>query len=329
MKKFNLLRWAPLFLLLTAASVRAQDTPNPALLVGEKSGALLAIVDPATLEIVARVPANPNPHEVATDGDYAYVSNSGAGKITVIDLATLQQTAGIDLQPMGPIHSLVMAAGKLYFASERSRTIGRYDPATREIDWTLGTGIPSTHMITVSEDARNIFVTSTSGGLAGIIKQPIDDRNGRVGDWQIHTLPTGPRAEGLDVSPDGRELWVNNVNDSTISVIDIAAWEEVDRIALPTAFSNRLKFTPDGRHVFVSELRGAAILILDAATRRPVKRIDVGGGSEGLLMDPAGNRAFVAVSTAGKVVVVDLDTLTITGEIGDFNNPDGMAWATK
>ena len=106
------------FYTVLAQCALAQSTPNPALLVGEKSGAALAIIDPVSLDIVAQVPANPNPHEVATDGVYAYVSNSGANKITVIDLKKQEQVEGIDLRPIGPIHSLEMAAGKLYFANE-------------------------------------------------------------------------------------------------------------------------------------------------------------------------------------------------------------------
>ena len=69
------------------------------------------------------------------------------------------------------------------------------------------------------------------------------------------------------------------------------------------------------------------MLVLDATTRTEIKRIDVGGGTEGLLMAPDGKRAFVAVSTANKVAVIELDTLEIVGEIHGLNNPDGMAWA--
>ena len=309
-----------------AQGALAQSTPNPALLVGEKSGAALAIIDPVSLEVVAHVPANPFPHEVATDGVYAYVSNARANKITVIDLKRQEQVKGIDLRPVGPIHSLEMAAGKLYFANEPARTISRYDPESKRIDWVFGTGIPQMHMIAVSEDAKRIFATSMSGRLAAIIERP-SDFGGRSSDWKITTIPTGPRAEGLDVSPDGQELWVTNVNDSTVSIIDINAKKEIDKIDLPTTFSNRLKFTLDGRYVFVSELRGNQIVVFDASTREQVKRIDVGGGSEGILMAPDGERVFVAVSRANKVVVINLDSLEIVGEVPGLINPDGMAWA--
>jgi DNA-binding beta-propeller fold protein YncE len=43
-------------------------------------------------------------------------------------------------------------------------------------------------------------------------------------------------------------------------------------------------------------------------------------------MDPSGSRAFVAVNQGGKVAVIDLRTLQVSGQIA-ANQPDGMAWA--
>src|SRR5260370_33857648 len=62
---------------LLAANFTAAQTPSPALLVLEKSDNSLAIVDPASLQIVARVAAGPDPHEIvaSADGKRAYISN--------------------------------------------------------------------------------------------------------------------------------------------------------------------------------------------------------------------------------------------------------------
>ncbi|MEZ4699072.1 MAG: hypothetical protein R2834_01980 [Rhodothermales bacterium] len=306
--------------LLCALPVRAQT-----LLVGEKDGGRLAFVDPATLAILARVPANSHPHEVATDGRYAYVSNSGANAITVIDIAARAQAPGIALGGLGACHGLWMAGGKLYFASENARTIGRYDPATREIDWVLGTGLPRSHMLVLSADASTLFTANMRPGSAGIIERPLG-ADGKPGDWTITEIPTGRRAEGIDLSPDGRTLWVANVDERTISVIDVASKSVVRTLQPPTTFSNRLKFTRDGRRVLVADLQGDHVVLYDAATYDIVRRIDVGGGSEGLLMTPDGRRAFVAVSPEDKVVAIDLETLDIVGVITGLENPDGMAW---
>jgi DNA-binding beta-propeller fold protein YncE len=69
------------------------------------------------------------------------------------------------------------------------------------------------------------------------------------------------------------------------------------------------------------------VLIIDPSTRSIRGRVDVGGGSEGLLVTPDSRTAFISVSTAGHVAVLDLDTLTVRGRIGPFSNPDGIAWA--
>lgn len=56
-------------------------TPSPALLVLSKQNHTLAIVDPASLRVVGRVPVGDDPHEVvaSADGRTAYVSNYGFG----------------------------------------------------------------------------------------------------------------------------------------------------------------------------------------------------------------------------------------------------------
>ena len=53
------------FILGFAGVLAAQNTATPAtsLLVLAKSDRMLAIVDPATLSVVARVPVGPEPHE--------------------------------------------------------------------------------------------------------------------------------------------------------------------------------------------------------------------------------------------------------------------------
>jgi len=74
---------------LLGANFTAAQAPSPALLVLEKSDNVLAIVDPASLRVVARVPAGPDPHEIvaSADGKLAYsglARYSAAFGVTVI-----------------------------------------------------------------------------------------------------------------------------------------------------------------------------------------------------------------------------------------------------
>src|SRR6266496_3239807 len=70
---------------------KAQSTPKRSLLALSKANHTLAIVDPATLKVITRIPVGEDPHEVvaSTDGKTAYVCIYGGGslhEINIIDL---------------------------------------------------------------------------------------------------------------------------------------------------------------------------------------------------------------------------------------------------
>jgi hypothetical protein len=57
------------------------------------------------------------------------------------------------------------------------------------------------------------------------------------------------------------------------------------------------------------------LVVIGANTRREVKRIQLGGGAAGILMEPGGSRDYVAVGWENGVTVIDLKTLEIGGHI--------------
>jgi len=66
-----------------------------------------------------------------------------------------------------------------------------------------------------------------------------------------------------------------------------------------------------------------------AASRKEVRRLKIGHGAAGILMDPDGSRAFVACSADNYVAVVDLKTLEVTSHFDVGGVPDGLAWAVR
>ncbi|MBW3628400.1 MAG: YncE family protein [Gemmatimonadetes bacterium] len=301
-------------------AMSAGPTPSTALLVGEKSGGRLAIIDPSTLEVVARIQAGVNLHEVATDGRYAYVGSNWPG-ITVLNLREQRFERAIDPGVLGPFHGLWVANGKLYVGHERSNIVTRYDPETQAFD--MAVGVPGgPHLLQVTPDERVMYMTSSASRQAIIAEASTAAR----GVWRFTTFRGDTRMEGFDVSPDGKEFWALNMNQKSISVIDLEARQLVATLAFQGRLNNRIQFTNDGKYVLMNELNGNELLVWDVATRAIVKRIDVGGGGEGIIMDPQRPRAYYAVSRANKLAVIDTNTMTVIKEIPDLINPDGMAW---
>ena len=316
-----------------AAGSAFAQTPSPALLVLEKGDGSLAIVDPTSLKIVARVPAGTDPHEIVAsdDGKFAYISNYGAfatpqHTLSIIDLATQKPLPGVDLETLVSPHGLQFADGKVYFTAEGSKVIGSYNPANNKVDWVLGIGQNRTHMLVVKENATRIFTSNVNSDNITFLER---NKNADASGWSATFVAVGKGPEGFDVSPDGKELWAANSDDGTVSVIEVANKKVSQTIDVAAKHSNRLKFTPDGKLVLVSDIRGGDLVVLDAATRKPIKRINLGHGIAGILIVPDGTRAFVAVSPDNNVAVVDLKALTVTGRIATGNGPDGLAWAVR
>ena len=122
-------------------------------------------------------------------------------------------------------------------------------------------------------------------------------------------------------------MWVTNRRGRSVSVIDLAAKKVTDTLKVNVPGANRLKITPDGKLALVSA--GPDLVFLDTATHREVKRLAVGHGSGGILVQPDGARAYVAFSPDGFVAVIDLKTLEVVGKIDAGGNPDGLAWAVE
>ena len=336
-------------LLLVATLAVAQSTPKAALLALSKRDHTLAIVDPGTLKGLARVPVGNDPHEVvaSSDGKTAYVSNYGGGAyntLAVIDLINQKALPQIDLGPLRGPHGLTFVGGKAWFTAEAAKAFGSYDPATQKIDFILGTGQNRTHMIFVSENQKRIITTNVSSGTVSIIdkappRMPPGPPNGPAGgpprgpmgppggDWDETVVKVGNGSEGFDVSPDGKEIWVANAQDGTISIINWASKSVTDTLQANVPGANRLKFTPDGQKVFVSGLRDGNLTILDASTHKEVKRIKLGHGAAGILMQPDGSRAFVACSPDNYIDVIDLKSLEVVGKVEVGQEPDGLAWS--
>jgi YVTN family beta-propeller protein len=330
---------------IIATVLNAAETPSASLLALSKGEQTLSILDPASLTVVARFPAGPDPHEViaSDDGKFAFISNYGGGSyntITVVDLIAQKALPTIDLGALRGPHGLAFAGGKLWFTVEGSKAVGSYDPATKQIDWILGTGQDRTHMIYVFP-ALNPIVTSNVNSAtitliekndspAGLPSPPgAPPRPAPRTNWTETVIPVGKGSEGFDVSPDGKEIWVANAQDGTISVIDLAAKKVVQTLNANVRGANRLKFTPDGKLVFVSTLGGPDLVVLDGATRKEVKRAPVGHGAAGILMQPDGLRAYIACTPDDYIVVIDLKSLAITGKITAGKQPDGLAWAVR
>ncbi len=301
---------------------------SSALLVLNKTDNTYVRVDLGTWQVGAPVPVGVGPHELAVsdDGRLAFAANYGDGQtigssISVIDVATNKELRRFDTAPLLRPHGFAVSGGKLYFTSETSRVVARYDPAKNAIDWIVGTGQTQTHMVAASRDGRTLYTANIAGNSVSII-----EIGTTPAATTVTSIPVGKGPEGIHLTPDGTQLWAAHSQDGGISIIDTATKKVIATMDAKTGRSNRLVFTLDGTRALVSDINNGDVAVIDVKTRAVTTRVKVGASPEGILMDPDGTRAFVAVTGDNEIAVLDLKTLAVTRRIRPGGGPDGMAF---
>jgi YVTN family beta-propeller protein len=295
------------------------------LAVLNKSEHAVALVDTDTLAVVRRVPTGVAPHEAAVsrDGRTLYVANYGGARpgdsLTVIDLPSGEVSRTVSLGEHTRPHGLAVGPdGSLWVTAEGSGSLLRLSPADLSVAARYATGQEVSHMVALSPDGARAFVTSiTTGSVTAV-----DAASG-----EVRSVATGAGAEGIDVTPDGLEVWVAHREADDLAILDAATLEVKGRVSTG-AFPIRVKVTPDGARVLVSCAESEELLVFDRAERRQVGHVALPSAPIGIQLTPDGRRAFVAATGADEVAVVDLERLAVTATIRPGDEPDGMAFAS-
>lgn len=329
-------------LLVAVTSAAQADT----LVVLNKAEASASLIDVGAGEEVARVDTGEGPHEAAIspDGRTAVVTDYGTGPnpgktLTVIDIESATVTRTIDLGEYSRPHGIEYFSDgeRVAVTAEAQKALIVVDVNSGEVTQAIETGQDVSHMVALSPDEKRAYLANIGSGTMTALDLESDEH--------IADVVTGGGAEGICVTPDGRQVWVTNREDDTVSVVN-AGTLEVEKQIPSASFPIRAKATPDGKWVLVTNPRSDELAVFDAQTFEEHKRIkmdiraadtqgrlfgDEFGDSSvpiGVLISPDGMRAYIAHANADIVSVVDLESWKITGLLSGGKEPDGLGYST-
>ncbi|MCL4217212.1 MAG: DUF1080 domain-containing protein [Candidatus Hydrogenedentes bacterium] len=297
---------------------------GPLLIVVNKHEDTLVYVDPDTLEIVAKVPTGPDPHElvITPDQRFAYLSNyaTPGDTVSVIDLVNKKHIQQIPTGEYTRIHSAALTSdGKFaYFTAGQTGYVVEVDTSTNEVTRGIPTHGEISHMVVVSPDDQRLYTANIETRNVSVI----DRATGEI----ITQVPGDSGCEGITFTPDGKYLWAANQGAGNITVIDLSDHSVSETIACP-GVPLRIKFTEDGTRVLITswEEKGE-LVVMDVATRTEIKRIPVGNQPIGVEISPDGKRAFVTNMTSDEVHVISMETLEVVDRFVTGKGCDAMAW---
>ena len=277
------------------------------------------------------------PHEIAVAGNgrFALVSNYGretsGNTLSVLDLVSGKPTRSIDLGEHGAPHGLRLLPGdrRALVTTESSASLLIVDVDRGVVERVIDVGEGTGHMVALSPDAKTAYVTKINAGTLS--------RVDLVSGLKTHERAAGKGAEGVAVSPDGKEVWVANRQEGAVTVHDPASLALRRRMS-SKGFPIRVVFTADGRYALVTNATAANLAVFDARTKLRVATIELAepGVSYnqsmlgvtampiGAVVDPVRQRAYVAISGGDRIAVIDTREWKVIDHWAAGREPDAL-----
>ena len=124
----------------------------------------------------------------------------------------------------------------------------------------------------------------------------------------------------------GDFAYVTNQNSSDLSVLDLRAMVEVDRVSVPGQPAGVVVDVAGGR-VFTVSPESKIVRRFDLATMSEAAHIRLDGGPIGIALDPAGGRIFVSDWYNARIWVLDAGNLQIERMLETGSAPAGLTVA--
>ncbi len=235
--------------------------------IANKAGNTVSVVDTASNAVTATIPVGQSPYGVAVNsiGGRAYVSNQNSKTISVIDtmdnsVTTIPASGMLTKQPGG---LAVNSAGtRLFVADNDGTTVSVFDTATgnklgsRDLGLTGNAQPDGVAVGPVVGGVYKVYVTCFGTNQVMVVTASDATDPAVINAWPLVSVTVGttplPNPKGVAVSTDGSMVFVANMDENTVSVIN-GSTNAI--IGTPVAVGNTpfgLAVTPNGTKVYVA-----------------------------------------------------------------------------
>ncbi len=139
-------------------------------------------------------------------------------------------------------------------------------------------------------------------------------------------IRTSVQPKSVELSPDGRTLWVCNfgrLSEHNVYVYDAETYERLAIIEFP-GNAVETAFHPNGRVAYVSNFRRGVVEVIDRETYEVTREIEVGLTPKFMALSPSGHRLYVALYAYQRIAVVDPEAGEVIRWIQTGVQPRGM-----
>lgn len=303
---------------------------KPLVYVPNSQSASVDVIDPHTYKVVDQFPVGQLPQHVVPSYDLTtlYVTNDVGNSLTVINPRTGRPARTI---PVADPYNMYFLPDGSYavVVAEREHHLDFRDPHTFALHHTVSVPCSGVDHMDFSADGRYLIASCEFSGqlvkvdvqserVLGVLDLP-DGRSGMPQDvrisprgdvfyvadlraggvWKVDGrsfkvlgfIHTGAGAHGLYPSRDGRQLYVSNRDEGSISVISFHTQKVVTKWHIPGGGSPDMGgVSADGKVLWLSGRFNSDVYAISTRSGRLLARIPVGSGPHGLCVWPQPGR---------------------------------------
>ncbi|WP_410515139.1 cytochrome D1 domain-containing protein [Paenibacillus sp. BR2-3] len=186
-------------------------------LVSNNEDDTVTVIDAATYKVKQTIPTGVKPHgfRVFKDSKFAYVANMGEDTVSVLDLANLKQVKEIKVGQT-PVTTGITSDGKIMVAAlNAENALAVVDLATDKVE-----------KIPVGEGPAQVYIQSDDK-YAFVANQGTEEKSSNsvtkidlATKQVVAVINTGKGAHGVVTSEDNKLVYVTNMFEDTVTVID-------------------------------------------------------------------------------------------------------------
>ena len=290
--------------------------------VANDDGDSLSVINAATGAVAVTLSglSNPRSVQIGRDGMTAYAVQDDA-TLVAIDAVTYSVLA-VARTGEHPAHVIEAPNAKVYVTDADDAAVSVF--ATPDLRPVTTIPLDGTPRGLGSAAGGSVIVVANTGTEALDLIDPATDQ-------PSGSIPVGSEPGQVAVSADGNYAYAGIADPPSVAKVDLVARTVVGTVAVPAA-PEQLVLTPDGATVLTADRGtpdrpGKTVSLIDTADLTVRKSVPVGTAPHGVVVDDAGNHAWVTNADDDTVSVVTLDPAAAGTTIAVGARPTGVSYS--
>jgi YVTN family beta-propeller protein len=319
----------PITLVLIVSARPNAGGGSPAPSAGATRSSVRSVAPSLAVPTVAgkiQVGQTPSYIEIAPNGKFAYVTNPGAGAITVLNTANDLVSGTIKI-PQGPPQFVSFSpdsrtAYVSVYGSHSVPLVAFVDTATGTVTSTVAVDNFTPGPSTTSPDGRYLYVPNHNTALSGADENVVDVID-TASKMLIGRIPVPANPHWVAFGKNGRFYTTDHMS-ATVTVLNAQNNAIITEIEVgETPHSEAV--SPDGSRLAVTSFDGNVVYLINTATDKEVAVIPVGKNPLDIAYSPDGRYLFTANNQDSTVTVIDTADNRVIAEIPTGKAPTSIS----